>query len=187
MSVSTSYAKALYEAGKEQSFSSADFEKLENDLDIVHGFISSSKQVKTALLSPLTSLREKQEALAGIGEKLQFSPLLNQFIGLLVKKARLGLIQQIRDDFSAVRLMSEGGVSGTLVAADPMTDADLGVLTKAFGQKFGKKVAFRISIDPSLLAGMKVTVNGVTYDGTLRSQIQRLRDQLVSGAPGAQA
>ena len=35
-----------------------------------------------------------------------------------------------------------------------------------------------------ILAGMKVTVNGVTYDGTLRSQLQKLRDQVAMGVTG---
>jgi F0F1-type ATP synthase delta subunit len=68
-----------------------------------------------------------------------------------------------------------------------LAEADIDTLTKAFSQKLGKKVAFRVAIDPSLLAGMKVTVNGVTYDGTLRSQIHKLRDHLAAGLPRAHA
>jgi F-type H+-transporting ATPase subunit delta len=88
----------------------------------------------------------------------------------------------ILESYNSVRLLAEGGVPGRLVAAEPVSDQDVQGLAQAFSKKLGKKVAFQVSTDPSLLAGMKVTVNGVTYDGTLRSQLQRLRDRLVAGA-----
>jgi F0F1-type ATP synthase delta subunit len=66
-----------------------------------------------------------------------------------------------------------------------MNEADVKNLAKAFSEKLGKRVAFQSSTEPALLAGLKVTVNGVTYDGTLRSQIQKLRDYFVAGLPGA--
>jgi F0F1-type ATP synthase delta subunit len=42
----------------------------------------------------------------------------------------------------------------------------------------GRKVAFRVSTDPSLLAGVRVTVSGVTYDGTLKAQLEQLKDKI---------
>ena len=66
----------------------------------------------------------------------------------------------------------------TLGVGSGYTQEDVEALAKAFGKKLNKRVAFHVSTDPSLLAGMKVTVNGVTYDGTLRSQLQKLRDQI---------
>jgi F-type H+-transporting ATPase subunit delta len=95
------------------------------------------------------------------------------------------MIEEITHAFNEVRLEAEGGILGRVVSADPMAANDLEDLSKAYSQKLGKRVAFSASVDPNLLAGIKVTVNGVTYDGTLRSQLQRLRDQLVLGA-GAQ-
>jgi hypothetical protein len=58
-------------------------------------------------------------------------------------------------------------------------------LSVAFGARIGRKVSFETHEDPSLLAGVKVTVGGVTYDGTMRSQLSRLRETL-SRAPVAQ-
>jgi F-type H+-transporting ATPase subunit delta len=88
---------------------------------------------------------------------------------------------EIRNAYRSVRLEAEGGVSGRLVSADPLSESDIKGLADAFQRKLGKPVAFRVSTDPSLLAGMKVIVNGVTYDGTLKSQLQQLRDLVVAG------
>ncbi len=93
----------------------------------------------------------------------------------------------MREAFHVIRLAAEGGVAGRLEVAEVISEADVSQLAKAFSEKFGKKVAFRVSQDPSLLAGIKVTVNGVTYDGTLRAQIQKLRDRVADGLSQAYA
>jgi F-type H+-transporting ATPase subunit delta len=161
--------------------------QLEKQLDLIQSVVANSREARVALLGPVATTKEKTAIIQGLSQQLKLSQLLTGFISLLAKKDRLSILTEVRDAFSSVRLEEEGGVAGTLVAAEPMEETDVSTLVKAFSHKLGKKVAFRVSTDPSLLAGMKVTVNGVTYDGSLRSQLQKLRDCFVSGTPGAQA
>jgi F-type H+-transporting ATPase subunit delta len=81
-----------------------------------------------------------------------------------------------------VRLASEGGILGQVISAEPMDQKDVESLAQSFSKKLGKRVTFKVSVDAALLAGMKVIVSGVTYDGTLQSQLQKLRDQVAAGA-----
>lgn len=187
MSVAFSYARALYEAAKEAKVSAENLDLMEKQLETFSSVMESSRDARTALQAPVTTTKEKISLVEEISKKLGLADLTQQFLILLARKDRMSILREVRDAFNVVRLTEEGGVSGRLEAAEPMSEADIGTLTKAFSQKLGKKVAFRVSTDPSLLAGMKVTVNGVTYDGTLRSQLQKLRDRFVAGFPGAHA
>ena len=187
MSVAKSYANALFQAVHEVKELAHDLGQVEDQLDTFLALLDSSAELKVALLSPVTHTQEKVQLVDTFAKRLEFSPLVHQFISLLAKKGRLTLLKKIRDVFDEVRIQEEGGVLGRLVAAEPMEEKDIGILAKAFSQKFGKKVAFRVSTDPSLLAGMRVTVNGVTYDGTLRSQLQKLRDRFVAEFSGNHA
>jgi len=63
-----------------------------------------------------------------------------------------------------------------------MEKDDFEALKKSLEQKFGNKMAFQVVVDPALLAGMKVTVNAVTYDQTLRSYLSKLRNRVLAGA-----
>ena len=119
-----------------------------------------------------------------LAQAMSLSGALPSFLQLLARKNRLVILGQVRDALHRVRLDAEGGVAGQVVSAEPMDQKDIDSLAQAFSKKLGKRVAFKVSTDPSLLAGMKVTVNGVTYDGTLRSQLQKLRDQVAMGATG---
>ena len=187
MSVATSYAKALYEAAQEWKPQAPDSESLEKNMDVLQEVLSASKEMRVALLGPITTGREKASLVEDLCKRLGMSPLFIRFAVLLAKKRRLEFLSNIRDAFSTIRLNAEGSLAGRLVSAEQMSESDTDVLAKAFGKKLGKKVAFRVSIDPSLLAGMKVTVNGVTYDGTLRSQLQKLRDGFAAGISSARA
>ncbi len=184
MSVANSYARALYEAAKEAQVSRATIELLEQQLDQLIAIFDASKEAEVVLLGPLTTFSEKKAFLDELAGKLGSNPLLVQFIVLLLKKGRLQLLREIRDAFHVVWLASEGGLAGTVMAAEPIGDSDLNVLTRTFSEKLGKKVSFKVAVDPTLMAGLKVTISGVSYDGTLRSQLDKLRDQIATGIAG---
>jgi F-type H+-transporting ATPase subunit delta len=183
--VGNSYAKALYEAARDVDRSPDALNKVEKDLERMVFAVDSSREAKAAFLGPIATKKEKEALIREISKALGFSKITEQFMLLLASRGRLPLIREIRDAFASVRLVSEGGLLGKLVSAEEIGQADVESLSQAFAKKLGKRVAFRVSTDPSLLAGMKVTVNGVTYDGTLRSQLQQLRDQVLQGLAGA--
>lgn len=184
MSVAKVYAKAFYaycaENGNSRALSESCFQ-LEQQMDTVLSVITASKEARIALFGEVTTGKEKAQVIEQLAKILAVDPALSSFLVLLANKRRLKYLPEIRDEFSSVRLSAEGGLVGKLVSAEPVGEADIESLAKTFCKKLGKKVFFRVSIDPSLLAGVKVTVNGVTYDGSLQSQLQRLRDQIVVG------
>ncbi len=181
MSVASSYAKALLEVAVETSLSVEDVDTIEEEMSSFASTLSQSKEARVALLGAVTSQKEKIFLIDQICQQFKLTPLLAQFLGLLAKKGRLALLREIGGAFHTLRLASEGQIAGELVSAERMNETDVAILGKAFSEKLGKKVVFRLSTDPWLLAGLKVTVNGVTYDGTLRSQLQKLREQLTTG------
>lgn len=188
MSVANTYAKALYEAAYEKANGgdkTAFLDQVEKQFDELLATVGQSRELETALYAPIANAHEKAGLVRELGKKMGMNELFVNFLTILANKGRLPLLKQIRAALSSVRLRAEGGVAGRLVAAETMADADVQGLAQAFSRKLGRKVAFQVSVDPSLLAGMKVTVNGVTYDGTLRAQLERLRDRIVLGAPGA--
>lgn len=183
MSVANSYAKALFEAIS-QGNSPQERERLVTDFQMQMGemrkTLSSSRQVEAALIGPLTTSKEKASLIAAITKKEDLHPMLARFFYLLASKGRLGLLAEIQDEFAAAHLTAQGGIRGKLVSAEPISQEDLQGLSHAFGKKLGKTVAFQVSMDASLLAGVKVTVNGITYDGSLRAQLDQLRNRLAT-------
>jgi len=179
MSVAKSYARALLEAAKAKG--GQDLDAIENQLDLMAETMHQSKDLDAALVGPVVSAKEKVAVIQEFARRANLLPLVSQFLQLLARKGRIRFLDDIREQFSAARLASEGGIQGRIVSADPLKPEDIQQLAIAFGQKLGRKVAFRTQTDPSLLAGMRVTVSGTTYDGSLKSQLERLREKLVYG------
>jgi len=181
MSVAKAYAKALFEAaaeGKSQSDLAQACNEIEAQLGQFVTIMNSSKEAQVAFASPITTAKDKVALVTAVASKAGFSPMVSRILSMLASKGRLEMMPEVCEVFSEVRLAAEGGVTGILVSAEPMTEADVKSLSDSFSRKLGRKVAFRVSTDPSLLAGVRVTINGVTYDGTLRSQLEQLRDRV---------
>lgn len=182
MSVATAYAKALYEAAIEEKATAQVLDQIDKELEVVVDAIASSKEMKAALFGSITNAKEKSAIRGELAKKAGSGDLVIRFLNLLASKSRVVMIERIHREFVNVRLLAEGGIPGVVVAAQRMSDGDVASLAQAFTKKLGKKVKFRVSTDPSLLAGVRVTVAGVTYDGTLKAQLEQLRERFVVGS-----
>lgn len=181
MSLSRSYAKALLEGAKEMGLKASDMDTIQSELDSFQKTMKESPELKEAMTSPVVSAQNKVDLSFAITQKMGLSKLAGQFIALVARKGRAEFFSDIVDAFMEVRLEDEGATMGLVVSADALQKADLEELASAFSKKTGKKTVFKTEVDANLLAGLKVTVGGVTYDGSLRAQLQQLRDQLVYG------
>ena len=169
MSVARVYAKALYQAAVEQKEPVA---KLEPALDVILQAIDGSRELKAALYSPITSSQEKTAIVEALGKVAGLSALMTRYLALLARKVRLSALPEIREAFAEVRLSAQGGMMGELTSAEELSAANINELSAAFSKKTGKRVEFKSFSGSGTLAGMKVTVGGVTYDGSLQSPVQ---------------
>src|SRR4051812_43614424 len=100
MSIATSYAKALYEAAKDEGQSSELLIQLENQFDSMLSILEASKEARVALLGPVTSGQEKADLVSEFSKKLGFSLLFVKFVILMARKGRLPFLKEVREAFS---------------------------------------------------------------------------------------
>ena len=131
MSVAKSYAKALFETAQEMKQSPQEIKGFEKKLLEFHEFITSSKEIKIALLGPTTGNKEKGAVVKVFGKSLGLPQTLLDFLCLLTKKDRLHLLSEIAKDYEAVCLEEEGGIPGSLVSAELLAQEDVKTLTEA--------------------------------------------------------
>lgn len=183
MKVARRYARALLGAAT----GAADHKigEIADQLNAFYQGVMASEVAEIVLFGRQTSRNDKVVVLEKLFKEKPLAPLTQQFLIMIASKGRLGDLGLILNALKDVRWEAEGGIRGTVVAAEPMSDADVLELSTSFTKKLGKKVSFQVGVDPALLAGVRVTVQGVTYDGTLQSQLGRLKERFMSGALGA--
>ena len=65
-------------------------------------------------------------------------------------------------------------------AAGPLTNELLETLRAQLHAALGKEVDLQVEADPNLIAGIVVRVGDTVYDGSVKRQLERLKQQLAS-------
>jgi F-type H+-transporting ATPase subunit delta len=60
-----------------------------------------------------------------------------------------------------------------------LTDAQKQALEKRLSEKYNKQIKLHCTVDPALMGGMIVNVNGRTFDGSVKNKLDEIK-QLVN-------
>lgn len=184
MSVVNAYANALLGAARENKKTTQELDLLEKQMNDFSQVLESSKEARVALFGPLVSPKEKILLTQALCKKLGLDGVIVNFLMLMSRKGRMSLLNEVARAFHDARWMGDGGVTAEVTSAEELSQQEISEITQAFSKKMGKPVALRVKKDPLLIAGVKVTAGGITYDGSLRAQLQRLGSKLTQGIAG---
>jgi F-type H+-transporting ATPase subunit delta len=84
--------------------------------------------------------------------------------------------------FEALVDRKRGRTRARVRSATPLAPDLVAELTRVFGVITGKEVVPDLTVDPELLAGVIVEVDGRVYDGSLRTQLGKLRQRMAIGS-----
>lgn len=106
-------------------------------------------------------------------------PLTRQVMALLVRRRRLALLaeitQALRDRYDA----DEGIVQAVATTAVPMLKAERENLRVKLAEHLGaKRVDLECSVNPRIVAGLLVHVEGNVIDATVRTYLDTMRERL---------
>jgi F-type H+-transporting ATPase subunit delta len=166
------YAQVLVDVAHAES-SGAGIGPALSELKLFSEALRGSALGLKAFKSPMLSDEEKQKALRALCDRAQVGALSFRFLSLLLKRGRFDLLPAILLEVDRLQIEKRGGVIGDLVSAIPLDAAALSAVSEALSKKFEKPVHLNATVDPAVIAGMRVTINGVTYDGTVRSKLAK--------------
>ena len=126
------------------------------------------------LLSDATTDAEKKELLAG-APQLDGQDALKAFLQLLLAEGHLNALPEILPEFSRLALNAQGGMECVMTCARQPDQATQEAVRKAACKLRGaSNVVLQIKIDPSLLGGFVLDIDGVTYDRSVKGRLDRL-------------
>jgi F-type H+-transporting ATPase subunit delta len=126
-----------------------------------------------------TELRE-QAVTTGFGKKVS-GPVLN-LLRLLIQRGRIEDLPRIAAEFRRLDNLRLGITPARATSAAPLEPAEVKALIARLEQMTGGRIELEQEVDPSLLGGLVVRVGDRLIDGSVRGRLERLRNQLVSGA-----
>jgi F-type H+-transporting ATPase subunit delta len=112
----------------------------------------------------------------------QAPEVVRRLLHLLVERDRVQILPAIAEAYAEAWNEARGVVAAAAVSAVELDAPQKEALGKALGKAAGKEVELQTSVDPSVLGGVRVTMGGRTYDGTVAAQLQALRRRLQGAA-----
>ena len=136
--------------------------------------LMADKSLWNALQSKAVTLAEKKQLLAGAAE-LDGKDALKAFLGLLAEAEAMDSLPAILAEYSRLALAAQGGVECRVTCARQPDEATQETIRQAVCKLRGAKNAvLEIAIDPSILGGFVLDVEGVTYDRSVKGRLDRL-------------
>lgn len=168
------YATALYELAVEEKQLTA----IEKDILSLHQTFVESADLVDLFSNPTVP----SEKISNILETLtkDSSDLFKNFITLILRKKRAQALPAIMVDALALIAQSRGEKKVYVASAQKLSAAQKKEIEAFVVKKHKdiKKVSFEEEVQPELLAGLKVRVDSIEYDATVRGAFDSLRTTL---------
>jgi F-type H+-transporting ATPase subunit delta len=100
------------------------------------------------------------------------------FVRVLAENGRLDVLAEIRSQYEALKNEREGVVEAEVYTAFEMDQAQVADLVSRLEKKTGRKVRARVSVDKSLIGGVKIVIGDQVIDGSARAQLAALETAL---------
>ena len=168
------YAAALADVAVERKIGDV----VRRDLNAFAETFSSVADLRNALESPALNAEVKRRVIEDLAAAMKLDSAVRNFVFLLVDHRRTELLPEIQQAFREELNARLGIVEAEVTSARELSAGEKKELTSVLEQRTGKKIEARFQEDGALLGGAIVRLGSTIYDGSVRDQLNRLREQL---------
>jgi len=174
--VSNRYARALADVIADAKLDAA--QAVEQLGSLVAAF-QESLELREVWESPAIPVEQKRGLLDSLAARIGVTDrALRNFIAVLIDQDRIALLPEIASQLQTELNQRNGRVDAEIVSARELSPEQRGVLVAELSRVTGKAVLPHYATDEKLLGGVTVRVGSTIYDGSVRGQLQRIRQQL---------
>jgi F-type H+-transporting ATPase subunit delta len=175
----TRYAKALIDVAAR----SGEAAKVEQDLAGFVQLVDAHADLAQVFASPSVPAHAKRGMVTALADRLGATAATKNTLLLMAERDRLTLVKDLLAVFRERLLDQQKVVRAELRSATPLAPEAVRAIEARLSAVTGRSVAVETRVDPSLIGGVLAKVGSTVYDGTVKTQLEKLRKQLV-GAGG---
>lgn len=174
LTVDLTYGQALLEAARETGLEERILQESE---EIVELLKDESNDLQAFVSYPAISAEEKKKVLTEVFQG-QVCPELLNFLYVLVDKRRMNRFEGIIKTYKSLMEKEEGVSYGTVYSVVPLDEIRLARLEEETSRLLRSKVKLSNEIDPRLIAGVRIFVDGKVIDASYRKRFEELASQM---------
>ncbi len=174
--VSSRYARAFADVVME---SKLDAKKVVGQVRDFVAIFESNEDLRKVWESPAVPPEQKRALLDKIAAQMgAIERPLRNFMAVLIDHSRIVMLPEIARQFETELNARMGLVEAVVTSARELSDGERLAIVAQVSKATGRQVAAKYEIDPALLGGAKVRVGSTVYDGSVRGQLQKIKQEL---------
>ena len=142
--------------------------------------LASSHELRTLLQNPSVPGDQKLRLLDALTKRIGATQEMRNFLAILVDHHRLGGFSEIVKEVKEQLNERLGIADAEVISARELGAEEKRMLETQIAKTTGKTVRAHYLQDPAVMGGAIVRVGSTIYDGSVRGQLQKLREQLAS-------
>ena len=172
---SARYARALFEVAERDS----DPERVGEELAAYTRLLNEQPELSRVLYSPAVPAPRKADAVRAIAAQAGFTPMVARLLAALAERDWLAVVPELAEAFHARLLERRNIVAAEVTTAVPLPAGQAAAVARRLGEVSGKDVRVSSHVDPSIIGGVVARIGSMVYDGSVTSQLARMRQKLV--------
>lgn len=168
------YARALFDVAMKE----ANPEQIERELSTSVEMLRSHKELQKVLTTPGVPAVVKRRLLQALTERSGFSSPLSKLLLLLADRDRLGLLPDLLDSFRERLMEEQQVVHAEVTTAGELPSDGAAKLQQRLSDVTRRRVTLTTRVDPSIIGGVVTRIGSTVYDGSVATQLARLKERL---------
>jgi F-type H+-transporting ATPase subunit delta len=170
------YARALLDVSRKEG----DPLEAERDLSAFVSLAAGHPQLGRALVNPSIPAPRKTALVSELLARLATTPIVRKLLVMLAERDRMVLLPDLLDDYRRRLMDFQNIVQAEMTSAVPLPADTVQAIERAIAERTGRTVSMTAGVDESLLGGVVTRIGSVVYDGSVRRQLEKMKDALTS-------
>ena len=142
--------------------------------------LDGSRELREVMSDPSIPGEQKLAVLDALSERIGMMREVRNFFAVIIDHQRLGDLHAILAAYAVVADSGQGVAEAEVVSAHALNGDDRRELEQQVARLAGRRVRVAYTEDASLLGGAVVKIGSTVYDGSLRAQLEQIKQALVT-------
>lgn len=170
------YAAALADV----TVASGEAREVQQELSAWESMMQTNEQLLEVFRNPTIPYEQKSGVLKALIARTRVRPVTANFLQVLLQNHRLADLQEINKRFTNELDQRSNIVSAQVTTARPVSEQTQAALRARIAQLTGSDVRIQFAIDEELIGGVVTRIGSTIYDGSVRGQLQQIKEKLIS-------
>lgn len=167
------YAEALYQVAKKH-----DVKAWTQQLDAL-ALVAGDAELRQFADSPKATA-EQVYAVTTAAARVELADGVQNFLRTVIANGRLAALPAVVEQFHALANAAAGVADAQIFSAYAIEPAQLADVVATLEKRFGRKLEAHVSLEPSLIGGIRVVVGDEVLDTSVKARLERMKVALTA-------